>query len=65
MKNKEASVDEEEWLTSKETKTSLKISSCDLMHLRESGQLRFRKIRSAFFYAKADVDRICIHIKNP
>jgi len=47
----------EAWLTSKEAKTKLRVSSCDLMHLREAGALRVRKKGNAFLYAKDDVER--------
>jgi hypothetical protein len=29
------------WLTSQETCKQMRISSCELMHLREAGKLRF------------------------
>lgn len=38
------------WLTSKETQKLLNISGCELMHLRESGKLMFKKQANAFFY---------------
>jgi hypothetical protein len=38
------------WLTSKEAKTILKVSDCDLMHMRLSGELQFRKIGNRFMY---------------
>jgi hypothetical protein len=38
------------WLTSKQTQRLLKISGCELMHLRENGKLTFRKQGNAFFY---------------
>jgi len=38
------------WLSSKEIRTHLKISSCDLMHLREKGKLEFKKVGNAYFY---------------
>ena len=38
------------WLTSKETQKLLKISGCELMHLRESGKLNFKKQGNAYYY---------------
>lgn len=43
------------WLNSEEARRELKISSCDLSHIRESGKLRFRKEGGAFLYLKKDV----------
>jgi hypothetical protein len=37
-------------LTSKEVQKLLKISGCDLMHLRVSGKLKFKKQGNAFLY---------------
>ena len=34
------------------------LSPCHLMHLRDGGQLRFRKKGNAFLYAAEDVDRV-------
>ena len=39
-----------EWLTSKETKSLLKISDCKLMHLRLEGKIEFKKEGRAFLY---------------
>jgi len=38
------------WFTSKEAQNLLKISGCELMHLRESGKLTFKKQGNAFLY---------------
>ncbi len=46
-----------DWLTSEEARKQLRISSCELMHLREAGQLRFKKQGNAFLYASFDVER--------
>ena len=46
-----------EWLRSDEARQILRGSSCDLMHLREAGKLKFQKRGNAFFYASADVQR--------
>ena len=37
-------------LSSTDIKATLKISDCDLMHLRERGQLSFEKRGRAYFY---------------
>lgn len=46
-----------EWFSSSEAREKLRISSCELMHLREAGQLRFKKQGNAFLYAANDVKR--------
>ena len=38
------------WLTSKETKSLLKISDCKLMHLRLQGKIEFKKEGRTFLY---------------
>jgi hypothetical protein len=38
------------WLTGKDTQKLLKISGCELMHLRESGKLKFKKQGNAYYY---------------
>jgi hypothetical protein len=45
------------WLTSTEAQKALRISSCELMHLREAERLKFVKKGNAFLYAKEDVER--------
>lgn len=44
----------ERWLSSKEAKKALKISDCQLMHLRLAGKLQFRKAGNRFFYLLPD-----------
>ncbi|MEQ8924708.1 MAG: hypothetical protein RLO81_02780 [Fulvivirga sp.] len=46
---------ESDWLKSKEVEKELKISSCDLMHLREAGKLQFKKKGNTFLYDKSEV----------
>ncbi len=41
---------EVKWLTTKETKAHLKISDCELMHIRLRGEIKFKKVGNAFFY---------------
>jgi hypothetical protein len=43
------------WLSSDETRKQLRISSCELMHMREAGHLPFKKQGNAFLYSAADV----------
>ncbi len=43
------------YLSSKETMKELKISSCDLMHLRQAGKLKYTKKGNAYFYEKANL----------
>jgi len=38
------------WLSSKEIRAKLKISGCKLMHLREKGEIEFKKVGNAYFY---------------
>jgi hypothetical protein len=38
------------WYTTKETKSLLKISDCELMHLRLEGKIEFKKEGKAFYY---------------
>jgi hypothetical protein len=47
-----------EWLSSSQARKRLRVSSCELMHLREAGQLRFKKQGNAFLYAQDDVKHI-------
>jgi len=48
-----------EWLKSQEVRRLLRISTCQLAHLRHEGKLKFRKVGNAYLYAAADVDRVC------
>jgi hypothetical protein len=41
-----------DWLDSKEARKELKVSACDLSHIRESGKLRSRKDGNAYRYLK-------------
>jgi len=45
-------------LTSKEVMKTLKISSCDIMHLREEGKLRAVKRGNAYLYSEGDVKKV-------
>lgn len=48
-------MDKQNFISSKETKKKLKISSCDLMHLRLEGNLNFIKKGNAYFYSIEDI----------
>ena len=48
------------WLNSREACKALKISACDLSHLREAGKLRFQKKGNAFLYAGNDVKLVAM-----
>ncbi|MCW3072891.1 MAG: hypothetical protein JWO44_2781 [Bacteroidetes bacterium] len=59
----EAKFDQAEWLNSKEVMEALKISSCDLMHLREKGEMHFKKVGNSFYYNCSDIIK-CITLRN-
>lgn len=44
-----------EWLKSKEVMNTLKIRACDVMHLRETGKLKFTKQGNTFLYSAESV----------
>ena len=46
------------WLDSKEAAKELKVSSCGLAHIRETGKLLFRKQGNAFRYAERDIQKL-------
>lgn len=48
-----------DWLNSVEARQELRVSTCELAHLRVSGKLRFRKVGNAFLYAAEDCHRQC------
>jgi hypothetical protein len=39
-----------EWLTSVDARKAFRLTTCELAHLRESGQLEFRRKGNAFLY---------------
>ena len=45
-----------DWLTGVEVRKALKISTCDLAHLREDGAMRADKRGNAYYYAARDVE---------
>ena len=46
------------WLTSNEIRKVMKISGCELMHRRESGELEFKKVGNAFYYMLPVLDAV-------
>ena len=50
--------DVEIWLTSVEVRKALRISTCDLAHLREEGGIGFVKKGNAYLYSSTDVERL-------
>lgn len=47
-----------DWMTSVEVRRALKISTCDLAHLREDGAIRAERRGNAYYYAAKDVSVI-------
>ena len=47
-----------DWLTSAEVRKSLRISTCDLAHLREEGRIRAEKRGNAYYYVAKDVEAL-------
>ena len=47
-----------DWLSSIEIRSHLKISGCELMHLREKRKIEFKKVGNAYFYKlpKKDIE---------
>ncbi len=45
------------WFTSKETQKLLKISGCELMHLRVGGKLIFKKQGNAYLYQISELNQ--------
>ena len=45
-------------MSSMEVKSALKISGCDVMHLRESGKIEFIKKGNSFWYLRSDVEKL-------
>lgn len=51
-------MEDNEWLSSKGSKTLGKFKDCDLMHHRLSGKVNFKKQGNAYFYSKDDVIKL-------
>lgn len=52
------------WLKSREVEKELKISSCDLAHMRVAGKLRFAKQGNSFLYNINDVIKLKDNVKR-
>jgi len=46
--------DEETWVRSAQARKQLKLSTCQLAHLRQAGQIDFKKVGNAFVYKISD-----------
>ncbi|MEM5540705.1 hypothetical protein [Olleya sp. AS48] len=46
------------WISSKDAIKIAKIKSCDLMHYRVQGKLKFEKRGNAYFYSKESIENI-------
>jgi len=46
------------WLTSAEARKQLRLSTCDLAHIRVAGHLRFTKSGNAFLYDRSDCEKL-------
>lgn len=40
----------DQWLRSNEVREALKISTCDLAHMRDAGKIESKKVGNAFLY---------------
>ena len=39
-----------QWLNSKDTMRQLKVSSCHLMHMRQAGNIKYKKQGNSYWY---------------
>ncbi len=46
-----------EWLRSDEARKVLRVSTCDLSHLRQGGKIAFRKAGNAYLYSAGDCEK--------
>ncbi len=53
-----------EWLRSDEARKVLRVSTCDLSHLRQEGKIAFRKAGNAYLYAARDCEKFARGTKN-
>jgi hypothetical protein len=49
--------EQDDWLDSTAARKELKVSACDLSHIREAGKLQYRKVGNAFRYSKAEIQK--------
>jgi hypothetical protein len=55
MKFEEITVNSDSFHNSQETKKRLKISDCELAHIRNAGKLKFLKKGKAFYYFESSI----------
>lgn len=55
---------EDRWLKSAEVRQLLKISACDLAHLRQEGKIRFVKERNAYLYSTTDCQALANTVRD-
>jgi len=49
---------EANYMPTKEVKSTLRISDCDVMHFREEGKIAFIKKGNGFWYLRSDVEKL-------
>ena len=49
-------LNDERWVRNEEARRVLKLSTCELAHAREAGEVRFKKVGNAFLYLVRDED---------
>ncbi len=47
-----------QWLKSKDAIKALKVTSCDLMHLRIAGKIEYKKSGNSFLYSLKDITKL-------
>lgn len=53
-----SSASESGWLNSSDARKRAKVSTCELAHLRQQGEIRAIQKGRAFFYAKSDCEKV-------
>ncbi len=48
---------ETEWMRSDQARKVLRVSTCDLSHLRQGGKIAFRKAGNAYLYSARDCEQ--------
>ena len=48
---------DDEWLRRDEARKVLRVSTCDLSHLRQGGKIAFRKEGNAYLYSARDCEQ--------
>jgi hypothetical protein len=55
---------ETEWMRSDEARKVLRVSTCDLSHLRQGGKIAFRKAGNAYLYSARDCEQVARGAKD-